>query len=222
MFHVDGKMEERLHMVIANRTLMTPYQAMDTAMIQKYNRVYGKKSACGALYLLLVDLVNTYRNVSVMGEEDAAEVAAHIVDNFGHITLSEFAVFCEGCKNGKYGKVYNRFDRPVFFEMWDKYLEAREGYLMDKRQKEKGEDAKNFFAAMKEKAPEVFQELSNTLEKPYKALQPIQENEYLGYYPADIQAEIKREKQEKERKDRDLKNSDQYRTIEKLKEEGKI
>lgn len=69
------------------------------------------------------------------------ECAEEIVRQYPHFKIQDIHVFCNGCKFGRYGKVYNRLNGQILFEWLAEFDQERILKIQSDRRKEQDERA---------------------------------------------------------------------------------
>lgn len=100
---------------------------------------YGKMSIHGLIVVMLTKFVNSFNLIRPMTGEQIVECAFEMIDSASEDTLSieDFALFFQGAKSAKYGKVLDRMDQQTVFELFENYRQERHSkYLQLKYEKE--------------------------------------------------------------------------------------
>ncbi len=82
---------------------------------------------------------NCYNVIRPMNADQIAQCAYSIIQSAEEdfLSLEDLVLFFEGSKQGKYGKVYDRLDQQIIFEMLEVYRESRHrAYITIKEEKE--------------------------------------------------------------------------------------
>lgn len=88
----------------------------------------------------MIDGINSYFNVvRPMTNAQIEELTIDMMQLKDH-RLEDFLAFFEGIKKGRYGKIYDRLDQSVIWEMWDKYEEERESYFYNQHKQAKDDN----------------------------------------------------------------------------------
>lgn len=100
---------------------------------------YGKEKIHGLLILMLTDFCNFYNVIRPMSATQIVDCAFELINTSieDYLGIEDFTIFFQGAKNGKYGKIYDRLDQQLIFEMLEVYRQDRhEKYLSVKEEKE--------------------------------------------------------------------------------------
>lgn len=83
----------------------------------------------------MIDSVNEYFNVvRPMTSAQIQELSIDFMQLKDH-RLEDFLAFFEGCKKGRFGKVFDRLDQSIIWQMWDQYEAERENYFYSDHKK---------------------------------------------------------------------------------------
>lgn len=94
--------------------------------VATWNRQFGGPEVAAAfIVVLLSDLVNNFNTFEKMTDGQREDLALDMAVDLWWVKMEEIAAFFEGCKRGYYGKITNRLDPPIVWEMWDKYEDFR-------------------------------------------------------------------------------------------------
>ena len=79
------------------------------------------------LYVIseLVKLVNFVNVGNNMRQEQLADVAEMILDDYYFLNIADIKLFFYNCKKGVYGSLYNRLDGQLILEYLEKYCDTR-------------------------------------------------------------------------------------------------
>lgn len=100
---------------------------------------YGKEKIHGLVVVMLTKFVNSFNLIRPMTSDQIVECAFEMIDSSYEDTLSieDFALFFQGAKSAKYGKVLDRMDQQTVFELFENYRQERHSkYLKIKYEKE--------------------------------------------------------------------------------------
>jgi hypothetical protein len=75
---------------------------------------------------------NCYNVVRPMNPDQIAQCAYSLIQTAeeDYLSLEDVILFLEGAKQGKYGKVYDRLDQQIIFEMMEQYRDERHRTFM--------------------------------------------------------------------------------------------
>lgn len=93
---------------------------------------YGAKKIHQLLVVLLTQFCNTFNVIRPMTAEQIVACASEILNTSteDYLSIEDLTIFFQGAKNGKYGKIYDRLDQQIIFEMLEVYRQQRhEQYL---------------------------------------------------------------------------------------------
>lgn len=81
---------------------------------------------------------NCYNVIRPMNADQIAQCAFSILQSSEEdfLSLQDIIIFFEGAKQGKYGKVYDRLDQQVIFDMLEIYRESRHQSLINMKEEQ--------------------------------------------------------------------------------------
>ncbi len=100
---------------------------------------YGKEKIHGLLIVMLTDFCNFYNVIRPMSATQIVDCAFELINTSieDYLGIEDFTIFFQGAKNGKYGKIYDRLDQQIIFDMLEMYRQERhEKYMNIKEEKE--------------------------------------------------------------------------------------
>ena len=100
---------------------------------------YGKETIHGLLIVLLTDFANSFNLIRPMTADQIVMCAFEMIDTSyeDYLSIEDFALFFQGAKSAKYGKILDRMDQQTIFELFENYRQQRhEKYLQKKEEKE--------------------------------------------------------------------------------------
>lgn len=100
---------------------------------------YGKEKIHGLLIVMLTDFCNFYNVIRPMSAIQIVDCAFELINTSieDYLGIEDFTIFFQGAKNGKYGKIYDRLDQQIIFDMLEMYRQERhEKYMSVKEEKE--------------------------------------------------------------------------------------
>lgn len=98
----------------------------ETTQLSQWTKHYGKEKITEIVFFLVEDL-NNYFNVSrPMTVPQMTELAIEIVQTLWWVRMEEIVAFLEAVKKQTYGKIYERIDPAVIWEMWEVYMASRD------------------------------------------------------------------------------------------------
>lgn len=88
---------------------------------------YGAKRIHQLLVVLLTEFCNTFNVIRPMSANQIVSCASEILNtsNEDYLSMEDLTIFFQGAKTGKYGKVYDRLDQQMIFEMLEIYRQER-------------------------------------------------------------------------------------------------
>lgn len=142
-----------MNFLIENKTTEIKFKAIELAPQGKpdFNKIFEKGQTASlrvvekhvkpvllaGVISSMIDSVNEYFNVvRPMTSNQIQELTIDFMQLKDH-RLEDFLAFFEGIKKGRYGKIYDRLDQSVIWEMWDKYEEERESYFYNQHKQAK-------------------------------------------------------------------------------------
>lgn len=129
----NSDMQAKTLQIIKKRGNLPASEAMNFGKVALYKSEYGKADTIGLLMLLVLDFNNAFDLDKRLSDDDCADIAKLLLNEYYHLSMAEIAVFLEHAKYGKYGKVYGRIGKDTFGEMLEAYLDERETYIESKR-----------------------------------------------------------------------------------------
>lgn len=114
------------------RTLLIPFSERIPALLQRPD---GKMHVLTALTASIHSALKNLNLKVPMDEEQIVELADSIIDSSyeDQLGLEDVLLFLSDMLKGKYGKIYERMDMQVFFEMFENYREARHQEVLNVR-----------------------------------------------------------------------------------------
>lgn len=101
---------------------------MSTSFVVMKNAI-GVGNMLKVLVLLLEDLVNYFNVSRPMNMNQIEELAVEILEEMKDLRFEEIVAFIEGIKREEYGKIYERFDAPMFWKFyWGENAEDRNSF----------------------------------------------------------------------------------------------
>lgn len=142
--------------LIENKTTEIKFKAIELAPQGKpnFDKIFEKGETCSlrviekhvkpvllaGIISSMIDSVNEYFNVvRPMTSVQIQELSIDFMQ-LKDYRLEDFLAFFEGVKKGRYGKIYDRLDQSVIWEMWDKYEEERESYFYSEHKRAKDDN----------------------------------------------------------------------------------
>ena len=92
-------------------------------------RAIGDENMVKLLIVMIEDLVNYFNVQRPMNMDQMTDLAFEILPIFKFHRFEEIMIFFEGIKKSKWGKVYERLDSAVIWEMFEKYDNSRNDWI---------------------------------------------------------------------------------------------
>ena len=89
-----------------------------TTQISLIRKTIGDANLAKLIIILIEDLVNYFNVQRPMNEDQITDLAFDLMNEMRYHRFEEIVAFFEGIKKGKYGKVYERFDASLIWEMF--------------------------------------------------------------------------------------------------------
>ena len=90
----------------------------DTIQMSSLRKMIGDANLAKLIIILIEDLVNFFNVERPMNEDQITDLAVDLMNEMRYHRFEEIVAFFEGIKKGKYGKVYERFDAYLIWEMF--------------------------------------------------------------------------------------------------------
>lgn len=176
-----------VNFLIENKTTEIKFKAIELAPQGKpnFDKIFEKGETCSLRVIekhvkpillagvisSMIDSVNEYFNVvRPMTSNQIQELTIDFMQLKDH-RLEDFLAFFEGIKKGRYGKIYDRLDQSVIWEMWDKYEEERENYFYNQHKQAKDNNVHDT-----RRAPNAATEAINKLSSLGSAMQNLKQH----------------------------------------------
>lgn len=93
------------------------------------------KDVRNILAVVITSFVNSFNVKNNMNEKQVFDLAENIIEtsNEDNLSIEDVIVFLKGAKMGRYGKVYDRLDEQVIFEMFERYRQERHEHILTLR-----------------------------------------------------------------------------------------
>jgi hypothetical protein len=90
-------------------------------------KAYGDEKIHALMVVMLTDFANNFNVIRPMSPVQIINCAFQMIitANEDQLGIEDFTIFFEGAKQGKYGKVYDRLDQQIIFEMMEHYRDER-------------------------------------------------------------------------------------------------
>ena len=118
-----------------DKVLSIPVQDRLPGLVKKL----GKEKIHGILIVMLTDFANSFNLVRPMTPDQIVMCAFDLIDTSyeDYLSIEDFALFFQGAKSAKYGKILDRMDQQTIFELFENYRQQRhENYLRIRQEKE--------------------------------------------------------------------------------------
>ena len=90
----------------------------DTIQMSSLRKMIGDANLAKLIIILIEDLVNFFNVQRPMNEDQITDLAFDLMNAMRYHRFEEIVAFFEGIKKGKYGKVYERLDASIIWEMF--------------------------------------------------------------------------------------------------------
>lgn len=108
----------------------------------------------------MIDSLNNYFNVVRPLTNSQIEELTIDLMQFKDYRLEEFLAFFEGVKKGRYGKIFDRLDQSIIWQMWDQYETERENYFYSDHKNSKDNNLESNVRSNPNAAAEIQNKLS--------------------------------------------------------------
>lgn len=100
---------------------------------------YGSQKIHGLLVVMLTEFCNFYNVIRPMTSAQIVSCAFELIGTSSEdfLSIEDLTIFFDGAKKGNYGKIYDRLDQQLIFEMLEVYRQERHlNYYKIKDEKE--------------------------------------------------------------------------------------
>lgn len=90
-------------------------------------KIYGPEKISAVLNLAISNTLNSFNLRVGMNPDQIAELSFALIEDAeeDELAIQDILLFLDGFSKAKYGKIYDRMDKPTFFEMLEVYREQR-------------------------------------------------------------------------------------------------
>ena len=130
--HPETKMEGKLELAKYHAQLI-PGGKPDYLVTIQYPKLgklieeHGTKNIIKSIFLLIKDFCNSFNVVRNMSEDQIIDCSMVIIQKYekDNYRLEDFVQFFQAAKTGSYGKIYDRIDTQIIFEMLEVHGQRR-------------------------------------------------------------------------------------------------
>lgn len=127
--------------VVSNGEPRFPVIFEQGTSLAQMDKQFGRSNVIKMIILLIEDVNYTLNVQRPMNEKQISDFAVEFyMDWYRYLRFEEMVAFFDGMKSGTYGQVYERLDKAVITQMWQKYDETKTGWCRTEEQKTQFKD----------------------------------------------------------------------------------
>jgi hypothetical protein len=123
-------------------TISQALEARSTSLVS-IKAEHGQDMALDILKVIITDLVDAFNVGKTMSDAQIDNCTLLILEDYWHLKLADFQVFCKEAKKGRYGKLYDFIDSHVIIGWLSIYDQERTAMAQFRNEKAAAEHKKS-------------------------------------------------------------------------------